>query len=476
MCAVYEIIDNESMSEKKKLPPLIQGFSAENVLRLLGTLKETQNGTVIYRHVSHAIHEMERAQNKICFGYATVLYNIIKALRNQLPKESLLNLELKLIQQRLAPPITITELAAIQGYLIKTITIMSKLARPDEREWLEILKPLVETLTPDETINEIKAEINRAITDESESNVAKLDPRDIQLEELDSRADIKLPPVTKGEKAPVTEEFSEQQNNLMASIFDAMQHQARFGLLLEDMLSRLQKAENKQDVDAVRGHAINELQHMLSEQSALDRTLNETQTFANMIKQSSQKLSKELKQVRILSLTDELTELPNRRAFLNRLHEEIQRAKRYGSSFSIAYMDLDEFKKINDTYGHAAGDEMLKRYAAEVLSIFRVSDLVARYGGEEFAVIFPNTSVAEALRALEKAQALAFTVSVPFDGDEIRAPSFSAGLAAYQQNEKAESLINRVDNLLYRAKEGGRRRIEIEDEVDQFGLPVLKGK
>ena len=473
------------MTDKKKLPPLIQGFGAENVIRLLGALKDTPKGTVIFRHVSHSIREMERAQNKICLGYATLLLNIIKALRNQLPSDSLLNLELQMIQTRLTPPITITELAAIQVYLNKTVDLMNKLASPDEHEWMDILKPLIDVFAPDESLHYIgedllakesnKTDFNKSAR-ESGTGLRKFDERELHVEDLDSRADIKLPSTMTGEEDSPQEEFSEQQSNLMSSIFDAMQHQARFGLLLEDMLQKLQKAENKQDVVEVRGHAINELQQMLSEQGTLVRTLNETQNFANLIQESGQQLSKELNQVRILSMTDELTELPNRRAFLNRLNEEFQRAKRYKSNFSIALIDLDEFKKINDTYGHIAGDEMLCRYAHDILKIFRASDLVARYGGEEFAVIFPNTSVKEALRALEKAQALAFTVTVTHDDEKIRAPSFSAGLVSYRPNETQDDLISRADKLLYSAKNSGRRRIEVEEETDKNGFPVLKEK
>lgn len=463
------------MADKKKLPPIIQGFGAENVLRLLGSLKDTANGTVVYRHVSHAVREMERAQNKICLGYATLLLNMIKSIRQQLPNDSLLNLELQMIQLRLTPPVTITELAAIQVYLNKTVDLLTKLADPDETQWLQMLRPLVDVFDETELGTEDVRPVSPPHTgpgtsrSSSQSDITRgynrLDETPgLHMDELESRADIKLPQgIQSGENAR-QEEFSEQQTNLMSSIFDAMQHQARFGLLLEDMLQKLQKAENKKDVQDVRGHAINELQEMLSEQSTLVRTLNETQNFANLIQESGQQLSMELNQVRILSMTDELTELPNRRAFLNRLNEEMQRAKRYKSTFSVALIDLDEFKKINDTYGHMAGDEMLCRYAKDILTIFRASDLVARYGGEEFAVIFPNTSVTEALSALEKAQALAFTVSITHGEDTIRAPSFSAGLVTYQKDEYPEEMIDRADQLLYKAKNDGRRRIEYQKE------------
>jgi len=202
---------------------------------------------------------------------------------------------------------------------------------------------------------------------------------------------------------------------------------------------------------------------MLTEQSQLVRTLNETHDFANIVRQSGQRLSQELKHVRVLSLTDELTELPNRRAFIQRLEEELQRARRYKSSFCVAMMDLDHFKRINDTYGHAAGDEILRKYANNILSILRRSDMVARYGGEEFAIIFPNASLEEAEQALDKVRARAVKTQIDFNNDIIHAPGFSAGLVLCDSTEDADALIKRADQMLYAAKEKGRNRIEAEN-------------
>jgi len=463
------------MTEKKKLPPLIQGYGADNVLRLLEPLRQTQSGSLVFKHVSHAMGEMERNQQKIALGYAAVLHNFLNVIRKQLPRSSLLNQELKLIQQRLQPPITITELASIQAYLKNALRLVNEVTVGDERFWQEAFQALTGEAIVESPVSE-RDEMDAYAEDEIEAPVPS--SASINISDL-SFSNMPKPETLNEKKAGTASktqqhEFEQQQNKLLNNIFDAMQHQARFGLLLEDMLQRLKKAESKRDVDNVRGHAIAELQSMLSEQGLLVRTLNETHDFANMVRQSGQRLSQELKHVRVLSLTDELTELPNRRAFTQRLEEELQRARRYKSHFCVALLDLDHFKRINDTYGHAAGDEILRKYANNILSILRRSDMVARYGGEEFAIIFPNASLEEAQQALEKVRNRALKTAIDFNEDIIRAPGFSAGLVVCDDGEDAEILLKRADEMLYAAKEKGRNRIEIEKPGDDLNMAYKK--
>lgn len=468
------------MSDKKKMPPIIQGYGAENILRLLAPLRQTQSGNLIYKHISHAVGEMERNQQKIALGYAAVLHNFINVLRKQLPRGSLLNLELKLVQQRLQPPITITELASIQAYLKNALRLVNDVTGGDEHFWRDALQALTESdsAVPVTQDDEETEAYDDKVTDISSISNSGINISDASFADMPRPEPLSEKKQTRKTRPPQQQshEFEQQQNKLLNNIFDAMQHQSRFGMLLEDMLNSLKKAESKRDVDMVRNHAISELQSMLTEQGQLVRTLNETHDFANMVRQSGQRLSQELKHVRVLSLTDELTELPNRRAFTQRLDEELQRARRYKTYFCVALIDLDHFKTINDTYGHAAGDIILRKYANEILSILRRSDLVARYGGEEFAIIFPSASREEALRALEKVQARANKTEVMFNDETIRIPSFSAGLVVCDSGEDTESLMKRADMLLYAAKEGGRNRIVVENDNDdsQYNLAMHK--
>lgn len=162
---------------------------------------------------------------------------------------------------------------------------------------------------------------------------------------------------------------------------------------------------------------------------------------------------------RATARTDALTALANRRAADERLAHEIERARRQQAPFSIALCDLDRFKSINDTHGHASGDDVLKRTAASIVASLRRSDAVARWGGEEIVLLLPNTDAAGAARAVEKAledvRALRFTGK---DGAAFSV-TFSAGVVLAGASESLDEAVARADTLLYAAKAAGRDRV-----------------
>ena len=155
-----------------------------------------------------------------------------------------------------------------------------------------------------------------------------------------------------------------------------------------------------------------------------------------------------------IAIRDDLTGLYNRRYFLGRLQEEMSLASRSGSSLHLAIIDLDHFKQVNDTYGHPAGDEVIRRFSAVASVGLRRSDILARYGGEEFVVLFPHVSTASCVAALDRLREEFAAQKYPF-ADELR-NTFSAGLVQYQQNETAQDITRRADEALYKAKSSGR--------------------
>ncbi|HEY8193382.1 MAG TPA: sensor domain-containing diguanylate cyclase [Gaiellaceae bacterium] len=154
-----------------------------------------------------------------------------------------------------------------------------------------------------------------------------------------------------------------------------------------------------------------------------------------------------LAQLQETARTDDLTGLPNRRAWDEELPRELSRAARDSRPVCVAMLDLDRFKRFNDDKGHQAGDRLLKQAAAAWASQLRSSDMLARYGGEEFSLLLPGCS-------LEGAQALVqrLRTSMP-DGETV-----SAGIACWDENESAEDFVGRADSALYAAKRSGRDR------------------
>ncbi|MBN1345979.1 MAG: diguanylate cyclase [Phycisphaerae bacterium] len=166
------------------------------------------------------------------------------------------------------------------------------------------------------------------------------------------------------------------------------------------------------------------------------------------------------REVRQQAQTDSLTELANRRSFKLRLKQELMRARRYGTPLSLAMIDVDMLKDINDTYGHPAGDAVIRETAERIRATIREIDTAARYGGDEFAVILPSTSLAQAQTVADRLAVAMSERSCHWHGRDIRV-TFSIGLCEYEQQTTPEELIETADRALYAAKSGGRNRVTV---------------
>jgi diguanylate cyclase (GGDEF)-like protein len=170
-------------------------------------------------------------------------------------------------------------------------------------------------------------------------------------------------------------------------------------------------------------------------------------------------LNKALKKIQELAVTDELTGLHNRRSIMSELAKEWDRTERSGNHFCIALMDLDLFKEINDTYGHLAGDTILKRFANLVSRELRSPDSIGRYGGEEFLLIMPNTQITEAKTVAERIREKV-AGHTHDDIDQGLTIHVSIGIAEYQ-NQPIQELIKQADMALYESKNSGRNRVSV---------------
>ncbi|WP_314410457.1 diguanylate cyclase [Pseudomonas kuykendallii] len=183
-----------------------------------------------------------------------------------------------------------------------------------------------------------------------------------------------------------------------------------------------------------------------------------------------------LEEQRQKALVDALTGLPNRAAWNERLEIEGARWQRYGGELLMAVLDIDHFKRINDEYGHLAGDKVLKIIAGELAKRVRVTDFIARFGGEEFVLLMPSTPMEGGLKLLDVLRTAIEACPFHFKGQPVTI-TLSGGLAAYHPGEVAEQVFERADQALYRAKRGGRNRIESErydacnDSLSSLGTP-----
>jgi diguanylate cyclase (GGDEF)-like protein len=166
------------------------------------------------------------------------------------------------------------------------------------------------------------------------------------------------------------------------------------------------------------------------------------------------------KKLERLATHDDLTSLYNRRFIVARLAEKLPEVLRYKLDYSVVAVDIDHFKKVNDQFGHAAGDEVLRRFAQTLTNELRQNDVLARFGGEEFLLLLPMTSSIDAKPLIERLRDIIEQQSYVFAGNTLNVTA-SFGIAEYRKNDTVELLLERADQALYQAKMGGRNRVSL---------------
>ncbi|GAA3345657.1 hypothetical protein GCM10020358_53540 [Amorphoplanes nipponensis] len=225
--------------------------------------------------------------------------------------------------------------------------------------------------------------------------------------------------------------------------------------LIGPLVLAWQAGRNDGRVDAAAAISIGCISMFLLVIARMALLLKQVQIQAGLLEEQADVL-------RELARHDALTGLPNRRAWDAALSAAVTRGARDGSSFCVAMLDLDHFKRYNDSFGHPAGDRLLKTAAATWTTRLRRSDLLARYGGEEFVVLLPDTTAAQAVALL----------------DELRAvtpehQTFSAGIAVWDGAESGHTLLERADRALYTAKEAGRDRVACAPDAVRAGTAAM---
>ena len=518
----------------------IEAAGVHKILRMLDALRHSQTGSVIYRQVERMLDDVVNSQQVVERAYVTLISQLLDAYLNHLKDGSPLQVQVRLLQARLQPPLTAGDLETLRDYIELYASQIEAIRSLDSNLFQNAVNPLLqsfgiidgpppesgtsvqrhvaETLpTPELEVvipEEIAAEQAHAeesrpvdlepdltdqlhVDDEREWPFSDADddaeaPRmaEQQISEPDKQADLSVldediasdldnavPDENRVDSAyrshldSKRRDIQKLQSTLSQQVQGTIAQNEEFGVLLEVVLGELRHAGEGKELEDLRWTLIREIEKLTKGHHDLAEKLDNTHHYLQLIETDSRQLSDELTRVRLLSLTDELTGLPNRRAFLRRIEDEVARVQRYGFPLSLSLIDLDHFKQINDKYGHAGGDEVLQLYSKNILSIFRHHDLVARYGGEEFAVLLPNTDAEGSLRALTKVRNRALETRWQANGETIPVPTFSSGVSLYKPGETASAFIERADKALYRAKRLGRNRVELDATYGQDAGP-----
>lgn len=407
-------------------------------LLLLNELKVSEVDAVVADHVRALLLDAERAHHAITLGQSALLRLTLTSFAAYVADDNpILEKQLRMMELRTTPPLPAAELNSLQDYMFKIFRRVNLVNETNSPELASRIKP-----APFSAVTRAR------------------DTTDINGDGAKQNVDVAI----RDHFNQKNQEFSQIRTTLSRHVDEAIAQNQEFGVLLGVELDALREAERIQDVEKRRVTLINEVNKFVKKHRLLTDKFDSANKYLSLVESSNQHLNDELDRVRLLSLTDELTGLPNRRAFLRRMEDEVGRVKRYGVPVSMTIIDLDGFKAINDLRGHGGGDAVLRGYAEQILSTFRHHDMVARYGGEEFAVILPNTTHVGALRALQKVQSRVSEVVCTYNGEHFPMPTFSAGLAEYSQGESLGDFVERADAALYRAKRLGRNRVELAAE------------
>ena len=241
-------------------------------------------------------------------------------------------------------------------------------------------------------------------------------------------------------------ELREQVDGLQSSVQDA----ADLDSLKHVLESRLEGLLGTMD------------QHQQQRDEREQEVAARLQGLANRVatmEQEAQGFRVHLEEQRQKALVDPLTGLPNRAAWSERLEQEVGLRQKNGNELLLGMIDLDYFKRINDNYGHLAGDKVLKIIATELRKRLRPGDFIARFGGEEFVLLIPHTSMPDGMALMNKLRRAIEACPFHFKGEPVTV-TISVGITAFGVGERSEWVLKRADEALYRAKDEGRNRIE----------------
>lgn len=356
--------------------------------------------------------------------------------RNKDASRKYVNEELKLPQDiKDSLQHLIEQLASMDGYSEIAATLKSE---------IENLKKLTQLSSILEMITNAFIEISDQEHIQFEKFLKTLNKRIVRVNDFINQT-LKYSKNSQSDSNQLNLELTSNISGIRASLSDSKsleEAQSSVFAHMDTIVSQLNQFCTKQESNS---------QALVSQMDKLSEQLQATEDEATRLKD-------DLAEQRVRAQTDPLTKLPNRYSYNERLTQEYNRWRRYRNSLTLVMGDIDLFKSVNDIYGHAFGDKVLKDVAEYLAKCVRESDFIARFGGEEFVILMPETGIVDATRAMNKIRSGISKLAIECDGKVVPV-TMSFGISEFEQNDTTKSVFERADKALYRAKDKGRNLV-----------------
>jgi len=312
---------------------------------------------------------------------------------------------------------------------------------PDGKTWIEVVQEVGDLAA--KALSQAQADARS-----TEHFLAQLNQR---LEELDRHM------LDEGQRREDSRQSGERLGQQMSSEVSSLTESVRSSASLEDL-----QASVISSLDRIHGHVRQHLDDENRRRESAEAEAEQLRGQMHQLEQDSYDLRRQVAQTSREAMRDALTGLPNRRAYDEQLVQEFARWKRFGEPLALLVLDVDNFKQVNDQFGHKSGDKALVMIARVLREKRRETDLVARFGGEEFVVLLPGAPEPDALRIADDMRVAVASCGMHANKQPV-AITLSGGLAMFAAGDQPDQVFERADQALYRAKHNGKNRIELAE-------------